>query len=141
MHKAKKLFEIGSKVFVDLDRVQDGISPILITLLKKDPYGKVLDYKLTDGQEIGFILELNNGSNSWFFSNEIKACEEEINSNSITKFQSFHQIDFQKSTNFNKRTTRSRIVSKKPLVGMKIVELLNPINFSRWLIYSLKDVF
>ena len=64
-------FRIGSKVRVDLNNVNDRIPSNLKGLLKDDPRGTLVDYKMTDGKGIGFVLELSNGSKSWFFENEI----------------------------------------------------------------------
>ncbi len=64
-------FRIGSKVRVDLDNVNDRIPSSLASILKDDPRGTLVDYKMTDGMGIGFVLELSNGSKNWFFENEI----------------------------------------------------------------------
>ncbi len=71
MSQAATLFRIGSKVRVDLDRVIDRIPSSLVKTLKADPRGSVRDYKMTDGQGIGVVLELSNGLTSWFFDDEI----------------------------------------------------------------------
>ena len=64
-------FRIGSKVRVDLNNVNDRIPSNLKGLLKDDPRGTLVDYKMTDGGGIGVVLELNDGSTSWFFADEI----------------------------------------------------------------------
>ena len=43
----------------------------LLKKLKDNPRGKVVDYKMTDGTDIGLVLELSDGSTSWFFNEEI----------------------------------------------------------------------
>ncbi len=62
---------VGSRVKVNLDLVRDRIPSNLIKTLANDPKGKVLDYKMTDGTGIGVILELSDGTTSWFFDEEI----------------------------------------------------------------------
>ncbi len=71
MTQAVSLKRIGSNVRVDLDRVKDRIPSSLVKQLQTDPRGKVLDYKMTDGQGIGLVIELSNGETSWFFDEEI----------------------------------------------------------------------
>ena len=61
----------GQKLRVDLDMVRDRIPKDLLNKLKTNPRGKVVDYKMTDGTDIGLVLELSDGSTSWFFNKEI----------------------------------------------------------------------
>ena len=62
---------IGSKVRVT--RVRDRIPNALVELLKKDATGTVVEFRTVDGKGIGVVLELSNGSTSWFFEDEIVA--------------------------------------------------------------------
>ena len=71
MPKAPSLTKIGSKIKVVVDKVRDRIPAKLLNQLIKDPRGKVLDYKMTDGRGIGVILEFSNGIKCWFFEDEI----------------------------------------------------------------------
>ena len=71
MPQTAPLAKIGSKVRIDLDRVRDRISSSLTKKLKEDPRGTVLSYKMTDGQGIGLVLELSDGTTSWFFDTEL----------------------------------------------------------------------
>ena len=73
MSPAVTLLRIGSNVSVDLDRVRDRIPGALMSVLRNNPRGKVVDYKMTDGLGgIGLVLELSDGTTNWFFDNEIK---------------------------------------------------------------------
>ncbi|MCT0225641.1 DUF2862 domain-containing protein [Synechococcus sp. CS-1328] len=60
---------IGSKVRVT--RVRDRIPADLVAMLKADATGTVCDFKVTDGQGIGVVVELSGGATSWFFDDEI----------------------------------------------------------------------
>ena len=71
MSSAVTLKGIGSRVKVDVDLVRDRISSILLKRLQNNPQGKVVGYKMTDGGGIGVVLELSDGSTSWFFDDEI----------------------------------------------------------------------
>ncbi len=71
MSQAATTFKIGSKLKIDLDRVRDRIPTKLNQLLKENPRGTVVNFKMTDGQGIGVVLELSDGSKSWFFDDEV----------------------------------------------------------------------
>ncbi|MFM7361690.1 MAG: DUF2862 domain-containing protein [Cyanobium sp.] len=60
---------IGSKVRVT--RVRDRIPADLVASLQADPTGTVTDYRVTDGQGIGVVVELSGGGTTWFFDDEI----------------------------------------------------------------------
>ena len=69
MSQAATSFRIGSKVRIS--RVRDRIPAKLVELLKKSDVGKVINYKMTDGKGIGVIVDLSDGTVSWFFDDEI----------------------------------------------------------------------
>ena len=71
MSQAATNLRIGSKVRIDLDSVRERIPSSLVEVLKKDPRGTLVDFKMTDGQGIGVVLEFSDGTISWFFDNEI----------------------------------------------------------------------
>ena len=71
MPQAATLSRIGAQVKVELDLVKDRIPANLIQSLSVNPRGKVVDYKMTDGTGIGVVLELSDGTTSWFFNDEI----------------------------------------------------------------------
>jgi len=68
---AQAAITIGSKVRVT--RVRDRIPADLVAALKADATGTVRDFKVTDGKGIGVVVELANGSKTWFFDDEITA--------------------------------------------------------------------
>ena len=68
---AQAAITIGSKVRVT--RVRDRIPADLVAALKADATGTVRDFKVTDGKGIGVVVELSNGSKTWFFEDEIAA--------------------------------------------------------------------
>ena len=72
MPKPTFLSRIGSNVKINLERVRDRIPPGLIKQLSEDPRGTVMDYKMTDGRGgIGVVIKLKDGSENWFFEEEI----------------------------------------------------------------------
>jgi hypothetical protein len=62
---------IGSKVRVT--RVRDRIPADLVAALQADATGTVKDFKVTDGKGIGVVVELSDGTTTWFFDDEITA--------------------------------------------------------------------
>ncbi len=60
---------IGSKVRVT--RVRDRIPDSLVATLRSDPTGTVRDFKMTDGTGVGVVVELSDGTTSWFFEDEV----------------------------------------------------------------------
>ena len=71
MAKPASLTRIGSKIKINIERVRDRIPSDLIEQLSKDPRGTVMDYKMTDGGGVGLVLKLNDGSQNWFFEDEV----------------------------------------------------------------------
>ena len=72
MPKPTSLTRIGTSVKINLERVRDRIPPGLIKQLSEDPRGTVMDYKMTDGRGgIGVVIKLKDGSENWFFEEEI----------------------------------------------------------------------
>ena len=111
---------------IDMSQLSDQLPERLINTLKKDRKGKFIDYKMTDGGGIGIIVELNDGSKNWFFGDELSAREKSI---------SLDKIAIGKS---NRLMNRSNF--KEPDINSEIKELLNPMNFIKWLLYSVKDI-
>ncbi len=61
--------QIGSRVRIT--RVRDRIPAELVQTLQSDATGTVRDFKMTDGNGIGVVVELSDGSSGWFFDDEI----------------------------------------------------------------------
>ncbi|MEY3462400.1 MAG: hypothetical protein RLZZ468_178 [Cyanobacteriota bacterium] len=60
---------VGSKVRIT--RVRDRIPADLVDVLKGDPTGSVTGFRTVDGKGIGVVVQLSNGSQAWFFEDEI----------------------------------------------------------------------
>ncbi len=71
MSQAVTNLRIGSKIRVDFDKLRDRIPGALKKKLLQDPRGTLVNYKMTDGKGIGVVMELSDGSTSWFFEDEI----------------------------------------------------------------------
>ena len=71
MAKPSSLTRIGSTIKINIEQVRDRIPSDLIQQLSEDPRGTVIDYKMTDGMGIGLVLKLKDGSQNWFFEDEV----------------------------------------------------------------------
>ncbi len=68
----------GQTLRIHLDQVQDRLPTNLYNQLELDPYGKWMGgYKMVDGNAFGLVLELGDGSTSWFFEDELSEIAED----------------------------------------------------------------
>ena len=68
---AEAAISIGTKVRVT--QVRDRFPAGLVASLKADRTGTVTGYRMTDGTGVGVVVELADGTTSWFFDDEIIA--------------------------------------------------------------------
>ena len=122
--------QIGNTVKVNIEQSKDRLDKEIIDTLKNSSMGIICDFRITDGKGIGVILKLSNGKEQWFFEDEINLLDE--NGNVIKK-----EID----KNENKNMIFEIIENIKYENKKNIPDLLNPVNFTAWLIVSLKDIF
>jgi len=123
------LVKIGSTVNINVNLSKDRLSSKTLNAIKSSSSFKVKDFRLTDGKGVGVVVEFSNGDEEWFFENEIEVLNEEgkiIPRDNVKENNSFitnllDDLNYNPKTNFK--------------------ELINPINFVSWLIYSLKDIF
>ena len=122
--------KIGNSVQVNLELSKDRLTKEIIDAINVSSVGKICDFRITDGKGIGVVLQLSNGKEQWFFEDEINLLDE--NGNVIKK------INDSKDSNSLITNILSRLnYENKNKVG----ELLNPINFFLWLVFSFKDIF
>ena len=95
--------------------------------------GEVIDYKMTDGMDIGYVLITDNNLKIWIFNNEL---------NEQTK-REYKIVDSNKSTNLITKELLSRIdkVEYEINGNRNIKNIANPFNLISWLIFTLKDIF
>tara|TARA_Y100001933_G_scaffold67104_1_gene67507 strand:+ start:1152 stop:1538 length:387 start_codon:yes stop_codon:yes gene_type:complete len=123
------LVKIGTSVNINVNLSKDRLTSKTLNAIKESSTFKVKDFRLTDGKGIGVIVELSNGQEEWFFENEIEILDE--NGKIIPRVDSVDKNIF--------LLNLLRNLKYKSKTNVK--ELINPINFFSWLIYSLKDIF
>ena len=123
------LVKVGSLVNINVNLSKDRLSSKTLIAIKDSSSFKVKDFRLTDGKGVGVIVEFSNGEEEWFFENEIEILDE--NGKIIPRVDSidknFFFINLLKKIKYKTKTN--------------VKDLINPINFFSWLIYSLKDIF
>ncbi len=66
----------GQILRVDVTRVRDRLSKSTWLNLQNSPHGKLIGYKMVDGNQFGFVLELDIGITQWFFEEELSETTE-----------------------------------------------------------------
>ena len=61
----------GQLLQVDLDNLNDRLPKELLMQLEEDSIGKLIGYKMVDGNQFGLVLKLNIGIIQWFFEQEL----------------------------------------------------------------------
>ena len=123
------LVKIGSSVNINVNLSKDRLTSKTLSYIKESSSFKVKDFRLTDGKGIGVIVEFSNGEEEWFFENEIEILDE--NGKVIPRVDAI-----EKNNIFS-----NLLKSLKYKTKTNVKELINPINFFSWLIYSFKDIF
>ena len=123
------LVKIGSLVNINVNLSKDRLSSNTLNAIKESSSFKVKDFRLTDGKGVGVIVEFSNGEEEWFFENEIEILDD--NGKIIPRVDTLEKNIF--------ISNLLKDLKYKPRTNVK--ELINPINFFSWLIYSLKDIF
>jgi Protein of unknown function (DUF2862) len=68
---AQAQMNIGQKV--KIYRIRDRVSPVIANKLGK--VGIVKEHKMTDGSGVGWVVQFDDKSSTWFFEDELKAVE------------------------------------------------------------------
>ena len=124
------LVKIGALVKVNVDLSKDRLSAKTIDAIKQSSTCLVEDFRLTDGKGVGVVVKLANGEKEWFFENEIQLLDE--NGKIINRTEKFEKDKF---------FFTALIENLKYKPKQKPKELINPLNFASWLIFSFKDIF
>ena len=131
--KINPLIPVGSRIIVEKSKIANVLPSKILDDLPQLINGEVIDYKMTDGMDIGYVLITDSNLKIWIFNNEL---------NEQTK-KEYNIEDPNKSTNLITKQLLSRIDKVEyELNGNRgIINVANPFNLISWLIYTLKDIF
>ena len=126
------LIPIGTKIKVDKSKLINELPQKLLDNMPQLINGEVIDYKMTDGVDIGYVLMTESNLKIWIFSNEINEQskrEYKINDTSKEKNIKTNDLILGKYKNYYEING-----------NRKIKTIANPINLISWLLFTLKDI-
>tara|TARA_Y100001968_G_scaffold329897_1_gene380324 strand:- start:1032 stop:1463 length:432 start_codon:yes stop_codon:yes gene_type:complete len=136
---AFRLYKIGAKVQVDASNLKEKLPTDLTLEAKNNSIGTVIDYKMTDGTNIGVVVEFENKIVGWFFNDELNEISDDgtiiyhdkryNNSNDIIQI-----------ADVINSMVNSNLDIKKFKPNSNIRYLTKPNSFINWLLYSIKDI-
>ena len=131
--KIKPLIPVGSMIKVEKSKIENVLPKKILDDLPQIINGEVIDYKMTDGMDIGYVLVTENNLKIWIFNSEL---------NEQTK-REYEIEDSNRSTNFITKELLSQInkVEYELSGNRSIKKIANPFNLISWLIFTLKDIF
>ena len=127
------LIPIGAKIKVDKSKIENLLPNKLLDDLPQMISGEVVDYKMTDGMDIGYVLITENNHKIWIFATEL---------NEQTR-REYRIKDTKKYYNPKKNDLiLGKYTIAYELNGNRNVKTIaNPINLIKWIIFTLKDIF
>ena len=127
------LIPIGEKIKVDKSKIEDLLPNKFLDDLPQIINGVIVDYKMTDGMGIGYVLMTENNLKIWIFNTEL---------NEQTRIE----YSLEETNKYYNPQNSDLILGKYKMASeihgnRNIKTILNPINLINWLIFTLKDIF
>ena len=131
--KLNSLIPVGSRIKVDKSKIENVLPQKILDDLPQMINGEVIDYKMTDGMDIGYVLMTENNLKIWIFNSELDAQTR----------KEYKIEDSKTSKNLLTKELLSRIDKVEyDLNGNRSIgKIANPFNLISWLIFTLKDIF
>ena len=131
--KINPLIPVGSRIIVEKSKIENVLPKKILDDLPQMINGEVIDYKMTDGMDIGYVLMTDNNIKIWIFNSEL---------NEQTR-REYKIEDSKISKNFiNKELLKIIEKVEYDINGNRSIKnIANPLNLSSWLIFTLKDIF
>ena len=127
------LIPIGTKIKVDKSKIENLIPNKLLDKLPQIINGEIVDYKMTDGMSIGYVLITENNLKIWIFNTEL---------NEHTKREFKIETKNESNTQRNNDLILGKYKVTYYINGNRTIKTIaNPINLINWLIFTLKDIF
>ena len=61
----------GQSLRIEINEIKDRMPQDIVEIIKKDPVGELVGYKMVDGNQFGLVIKLKNGKTNWFFEKEL----------------------------------------------------------------------
>ena len=127
------LIPIGAKIKVDKSKIENLLPNKLLDTLPKQINGEIVDYKMTDGMGIGYVLMTENNLKIWIFNTELNE-------------QTRKEYRLEETNKYNRLRNSDLILGKNKVTyeingNRNIKTIANPINLIKWLIFTMKDIF
>ena len=127
------LIPIGAKIKVDKSKIENLLPNKLLDTLPKQINGEIVDYKMTDGMGIGYVLMTEDNIKIWIFNTELNE-------------QTRKEYSLQESNKYYNPQNSDLILGKYKVAyeingNRNIKTIANPINLINWLIFTMKDIF
>ncbi|WP_269612762.1 cytochrome b6f subunit family protein [Prochlorococcus marinus] len=130
--KINPLIPVGSVIKIEKAKIENVLPKKILDDLPQMINVEVIDYKMTDGMGIGYVLMTENNIKIWIFDNEL---------NEQTKRE--YKIE---PSNKPKNLLTIELLSRIDKVeydlngNRSIKKLANPFNLIKWLVFTLKDI-
>ena len=127
------LIPIGAKIKVDKSKIENLLPNKLLDKLPQQINGEIVDYKMTDGMGIGYVLMTEDNLKIWIFNTELNE-------------QTRKEYSLEESNKYYNPQNSDLILGKYKVAyeingNRNIKTIANPINLINWLIFTMKDVF
>ena len=127
------LIPIGAKIKVDKSKIENLLPNKLLDKLPQQINGEIVDYKMTDGMGIGYVLMTENNLKIWIFNTELNE-------------QTRKEYRLEETNKFYNPENSDLILGKYKVAyeingNRNIKTIANPINLINWLIFTMKDIF
>ena len=131
--EANPLIPIGAKIKVDKSKIENLLPNKLLDKLPQQINGEIVDYKMTDGMGIGYVLITEDKIKIWIFNTELNE-------------QTRKEYSLEESNKYYNPNNSDLILGKYKVAyeingNRNIKTIANPINLINWFIFTLKDVF
>jgi len=131
--EVNSLIPIGAKIKVDKSKIENLLPSKLLDTLPKQINGEIVDYKMTDGMGIGYVLMTEDNIKIWIFNTELNE-------------QTRKEYSLEESNKYYNPQNSDLILGKYKVSyeingNRNIKTIANPINLINWLIFTMKDIF
>ena len=127
------LIPIGEKVKVDKSKIENLLPNKLLDKLPQQINGEIIDYKMTDGMGIGYVLMTEDNIKIWIFNTELN--EQTIKEYSLVESNKYYNPQ-------NSDLILGKYKVAYEINGNRNIKMIaNPINLINWLIFTMKDIF